>query len=97
MTKHMMAVLVATCLWAPQAAGKSSNVQDTDRQGTKLGNYLPDTGSAAPRPNPETRTKLPKNDLPLCRYAVGIGPKVLQPKGFKVHISLNELSERRVP
>jgi hypothetical protein len=86
---------VATCLWVPHAAGKSSDVQDPDRQGTKLEGYLP--GPAVPWLNLESRTKLPKSDMPWGRYADGIGPLGLQTKGLQRPDSPNEPSERRVP
>jgi hypothetical protein len=97
MTKHLMAVLVATCLWAPHAAGKSSNVQETDRQGTKLEGYLPDPGPAVPGLNLESRTKLPKSDMPLSGMLTASGCWGSRRTGSNVQISPNEPSERRVP
>jgi len=96
MTKHLTAVVAATFLWAPQAAGQSI-LQKTDWQGTKFETYLRDPGPAAPWLNLESRTKLPKSDMPLGRYAEGIGRLVLQPTGSNIQISSNELSERRMP
>jgi hypothetical protein len=96
MTKHRTAVVVATCLWTPQAAGQSI-LQKTDWQSTKFETYLPDPGPSVPWLNLESRTKLPKNDMPLGRYAEGIGRLVLQPTGSNIQISSNEHSARRMP
>ena len=96
MTKHLTAVLLATCLWSPQAAGESI-LQKTDWQGTKFETYLPSPGPDVPWLNLESRTKLPKGDIPLGRYADVIGPVLLQPKGSNIQISSNEHSERRMP
>ena len=96
MTKHLTAVLLATCLWVPQAAGESI-LQKTDWQGTKFETYLPSSGPHVPWLNMESRTKLPKGDMPLGRHAGGIGPLLLQPKGSNIQISSNEHSGRRMP
>jgi hypothetical protein len=96
MTKHLTAVLVATYLWTPQAAGQSI-LQKTDWQGTKFESYLPDPGQAVPWLNLDTWTKLPKSDPGLGRYAEGVGRLVLQPTGPNIQISSNEVSEGRMP
>ena len=96
MTKHLTAVLVATCLWTPQAAGQSI-LQKTDWQGSKFESYLPNPGLAVPWLNLDTRTKLPKSDMPLGRYAGGIERMVLHPTGSNIQISSNEHSGRRMP
>jgi hypothetical protein len=95
MTKHLTAVLLATCLWAPQAAGESI-LQKTDWPGPKFETYLPSPGPDVPWLNLESRTKLPKGDMPLGRYA-GIGSLLLEPKGSNIQISSNEHSGRRMP
>jgi hypothetical protein len=96
MSKHLMAILIATPLWSPQAAGESI-LQKTDWQGTKFETYLPDPGASVPWLNLESRTKLPKSDMPLGRYAEGIGRLVLQPTGPNIQISSNEGSGGRMP
>jgi hypothetical protein len=95
MTKHLTAVLVATCLLAPQAAGQSI-LQKADWQGTKFESYLPDSGQAVPWLNLDTRIKLPKSDPGLGRYAE-VGRLALRPTGSNIQISSNEFSERRMP
>ena len=94
--QHLTAVDGATCLWSPQVAGQSI-LQKTDWQGTKLETYLPDPGTAVPWLNLDARTKLPKSDPGLGRYAAGLGELVRQPHGSNVRISSNELSGRRMP
>ena len=96
MAKHLTAVLLATCLWVPQAAGESI-LQKTDWQGTKFETYLPSPGPDVPWLNLESRTKLPKSDIPLGRFVDGIGPALLQPTRSNIQISSNEVSERRMP
>jgi hypothetical protein len=93
MTKHLTAVVAATFLWAPPAAGHST-LRKTDWQGTRLETYLP--GPAVPWLNIESRTKLLKGDRPLGRYADGIGASALRPTGSNIRISSNEVSEWRM-
>jgi hypothetical protein len=95
MTKRLTAVIAATFLWAPQAIGQSI-LQKTDWQGTKIETYLPDPGPAVPWLNLDSRTKLPKSDPGLGRYAEGIGRLVLEPKA-SIQLSSNELPHWRLP
>jgi hypothetical protein len=77
MTKYLSAVLLATVLWAPQAAGQSI-LQKSDRRGTNFETYLPAVGTSVPWLNLDTRMKLPKGDLPIGRQAGETGPLVLR-------------------
>ena len=91
MTKLLTAVLVATCLWTPQAAGQSI-LQKTDWQGTRFDAYLPATHPAVPWLNLDPRTRLPKGDLPIGREA---GPLVLRPVAPDTQVSANVPSDFR--
>ena len=96
MMKHLTAVLLATCFWTPGAAGESI-LQKTDWQSTKFETYLPSAGPNVPWLNLDSRTKLPKGDIPLGRFADVIGPLLLQPAWSNIQISSNEHSGRRMP
>ena len=96
MTKHLTAVVAASLLWAPPAAGQSI-LQKTDWQGTKLETYLPDLEPAVPWLNLDTRTKLPKSHPGLGRFAAGLGALVLKPHESNIRISSHHLSEWRAP
>lgn len=91
MTKHLMAIVLATGLCAPQAAGQSI-LQKTDWQGTRLDAYLPVPHPAVPCLDLDPRTKWPKGDLPIGREP---GPLVLRPVAPDPQVSANVPSDFR--
>ena len=96
MMKYAIAATAAVLTCAPEASSQSI-LQKTDWQGTKLETYLPDLEPAVPWLNLDTRTKLPKSDPGLGRFAAGLGALVLQPHESNIRISSHHLSDRRAP
>jgi hypothetical protein len=78
MMKHLIAGTAAACFWMPQALGQSI-LQKTDWKETRFETFLPSSDAAVPWLNLNTKTKLPKGDLPIGREAASVGSFVLQP------------------
>ena len=76
MVKHLLAAVVATAIWIPEAAGQIL-VQRSDWQDRKFETYLPRVHSTVPWLELDTKTKLPKGDIPLGRDVASFGPFVL--------------------
>jgi hypothetical protein len=93
MAKQFIAAVIAASLYVPQAAGQSI-LQKTDWKETKFETFLPST-QAVPWLNLDTRTKLPKGDLPIGREANTAGPLVLQPAAPDTRVSSNTLGGLR--
>jgi hypothetical protein len=74
MTMRLFVAALAVLFWMPHASGQSiagqSIVQRSDWQDRGLETYLPST---VPWLDLNTRTKLPKGDLPLGREAASAG------------------------
>ncbi len=88
MVKLLFAAAVAAALCAPEAAGQSV-VQRSDWQDRKLETYLPKVNTTVPWLGLDTKTKLPKVDIPLGRDVTSVGPYVLPPRGADVRVSTN--------
>jgi hypothetical protein len=88
MMKHLIAGTVAACLWMPQATGQSV-LQKTDWKETRFETFLPSPNTTVPWLNLNTKTKLPKGDLPIGREAASVGPFVLQPVDPDTRVSSN--------
>jgi len=86
MVKHLFAAVVAAVICIPQAAGQSL-VQRSDWQDRKFETYLPRVHSTVPWLELDTKTKLPKGDIPLGRNVVSLGPFVLPLAGADVRVS----------
>jgi hypothetical protein len=96
MMKFAFAAAVAATICVTDAAAQSL-VQRSDWQDRKFETYLPKPAATVPWLAIDTKTKLPKGDIPLGRYADVIGPLLLQPKGSNIRISSNAHSGRRMP
>jgi len=88
MTKHLFVTALAVFLWMPQAPGQSI-LQRSDWQERKLEAYLPPPGPAVPWLDLNTRTKLPKGDVPLGHAAASVGHFVLPSTGADTQLSSN--------
>jgi len=75
MAKHLFAAAVAVMLWIPQAVGQSI-LQRSDWQDRKFDTYLPPAGVTVPWLDLDTKTRLPKGDLPLGRDVASVKPLV---------------------
>jgi hypothetical protein len=77
MTMRLFVAALAVFLWMPHASGRSivgpSIVQRSDWQNRGLETYLPPLPSTVPWLDLNSRTKLPKGDLPLGRTAASAG------------------------
>jgi len=88
MMKHLVAAAVAASLCVPEAAAQSL-VQRSDWQDRKFETYLPRVNSTVPWLELDTKTKLPKGDIPLGRDVAAIGPFVLPPVETDIRVSTN--------
>ena len=88
MVKHLLAAVVATAIWIPEAAGQIL-VQRSDWQDRKFETYLPRVHSTVPWLELDTKTKLPKGDVPLGRDVASVGPFVLPPVCADIRVSTN--------
>jgi len=80
MVKHLFAAAVAAVICIPETAGQSL-VQRSDWQDRKFETYLPRVHSTVPWLELDTKTKLPKGDIPLGRDVAFLGPFVLPSVG----------------
>jgi len=88
MMKLVFAVVAAGTLCVSDAAGQSL-VQRSDWQDRKVETYLPKLNATVPWLELDTKTKLPKGDLPLGRDVASIGRFVLSPVGADIRVSTN--------
>jgi hypothetical protein len=88
MVKHLFATVVAAAICIPQAAGQSL-VQRSDWQDRKFETYLPRVHSTVPWLELDTKTKLPKGDIPLGRNVASLGPFVLALAGADISVTIN--------
>jgi hypothetical protein len=94
MTKHFVAVALAATVWVPGAASQSI-LQRSDWRGANFETYLPSPPSSVPWLNRNTRTRLPKGDLPIGREPSSVGPLLLQAMTPSTQVSSNSPSEWR--
>jgi hypothetical protein len=88
MMKLVVAALVAATVCVSDAASQSL-VQRSDWQDRKFETYLPRPNATVPWLEIDTKTKLPKGDLPIGRDVASIGPFVLQPVDMDIRVSTN--------
>ena len=88
MVKLLFAAVVAATLCVSDAAGQSL-VQRSDWQDRKFDTYLPRPNATVPWLEIDTKTKLPKGDIPLGRDVASIGPFVFPPVGADIRVSTN--------
>ena len=88
MVKHLFAAVVAAAMCIPEAAGQSL-VQRSDWQDRKFETYFPRVHSTVPWLELDTKTKLPKGDIPLGRDVASLGPFVLPTVGADVRVTTN--------
>ena len=89
----MKLVFVAACaavLGVPEAAAQSL-VQRSDWQDRKFETYLPRVNTTVPWLEIDTKTRLPKGDIPLGRDVASVGRFVL-PSRVDVQVSINSFS-----
>jgi hypothetical protein len=88
MAKILWAVALVVCLSSSQASGQSI-LQKSDWRERKLESYLPPPGPAVPWLDLDTKTRLPKGDIPLGRAAASAGHFVLPAIGPEARMSSN--------
>ena len=88
MVKLLFAAVVAATICIPQAAGQSV-VQRSDWQDRKFETYLPKLNATVPWLELDTKTKVPKGDIPLGGDVASVGPFVLPSVGADIHVSTN--------
>jgi hypothetical protein len=64
-------------------------VQRSDWQNRKFETYLPRSNATAPWLELDTKTKLPKGDIPLGRDVASVGRLALSPLDADVRVSTN--------
>src|ERR1044072_1898508 len=80
MMKLVFAAALAAVLAVPEAAAQSL-VQRSDWQDRKFETYLPRVNTTVPWLELDTKTRLPKGDIPLGRDVASFGALVLPPAG----------------
>ena len=90
MMKLVFVAALATVIGVPEAAAQSV-VQRSDWQDRKFETYLPRGNTTVPWLEIDTKTKLPKGDIPLGRDVALVGPFVL-PSHADVQVSTNSFS-----
>ena len=97
MVKHLLAVTVAVTLGVSDAwdAWGQSLVQRSDWQDRKIETYLPKPNPPVPWLELDTKTKLPKGDIPLGREVASLGPFVLPPISADIRVTANVTSTFR--
>jgi hypothetical protein len=90
MMKILFAAIVAAAICISQAAGHSL-VQRSDWRDRGFETYLPRVNSTVPWLELDTKTKLPKGDIPLGRDVASFAPFVL-PVGADIRVSTNASS-----
>jgi hypothetical protein len=94
MMKTCIAVLAAIVTCAPGAAGQSF-LQKSDWKDPGLERFLPAADGGVPWLKLDTKTKLPKGDLPIGREVGSVGRFVLGPVVPKARFSANASGESR--
>ena len=92
MMKILFAAIVAAAICISQAAGHSL-VQRSDWRDRGFETYLPRVNSTVPWLELDTKTKLPKGDIPLGRDVASLGSFVLPPVGAGL-VSTNVFASR---
>ena len=87
MMKLVFAAAFAAVMGVPEAAAQSV-VQRSDWQDRKFETYLPRVNTTVPWLEIDTKTKLPKGDIPLGRDVASVGRFVL-PSGADMQVSTN--------
>jgi hypothetical protein len=90
MMKLVFAAALAAVVVVPEAAAQSL-VQRSDWQDRKFETYLPRLNTTVPWPEIDTKTRLPKGDIPLGRDVASVGPFFL-PSRVDVQVSTNSFS-----
>ena len=90
MMKLVFAAALAAVIGAPEAAAQSL-VQRSDWQDRKFETYLPRVNTTVPWLEIDTKTRLPKGDIPLGRDVASFGRFVL-PSRPDVQVSTNSFS-----
>jgi hypothetical protein len=88
MMKLVIAALAAVTLCVSDAASQSL-VQRSDWQNRKFETYLPKPAATVPWLEIDTKTRLPKGEIPLGRDVASVGPFVLLPVDADIRISTN--------
>ena len=88
MVKLVLAGVAAATLCMSNAAGQSL-VQRSDWQNRKLETYLPRPSATVPWLELDTKTKLPKGDIPLGRDVASVGRLGLPPLDADIRVSTN--------
>lgn len=88
MMKLVFAALAAVALCVSDAAGQSV-VQRSDWQDRKFDTYLSKPPATVPWLEIDTKTRLPKGNIPLGRDVASVGPFVLPPVDTDVRVSTN--------
>jgi hypothetical protein len=88
MMKLVVAALVAGTVCISDAASQSL-VQRSDWQDRKFETYLPKLAATVPSLEIDTKTRLPKGDIPLGRDVASVGPLVLPPADTDIRVFTN--------
>ena len=92
--KRVLAAAFAAVIGVPEAAAESL-LQRSDWQDRKFETYLPRVQTTVPWLEIDTKTKLPKGDIPIGRDVASTGPFVLPQGKADVVVSDNFIFSSR--
>ena len=93
MMKLLIAAALAVSVCVPQAAAQSL-VQRSDWQDRKFETYLPQPNAPVPWLELDTKTRLPKGDIPLGRDVASVGRLALPPLEADIRVSTHVTTSR---
>ena len=88
MMKHFIAAALGACICVPHAAAESL-LQRSDWQDRKFETYLPRATTITPWLEIDTKTRMPKGDVPIGRVVASFRPFVLPTRWPDVQMSTN--------
>jgi hypothetical protein len=93
MMKLFISAILAASVCVPQAAAQSL-VQRSDWQDRKFETYLPKPDATVPWLELDTKTRLPKGDIPLRRDVASVGRLALPPLEADIRVSTHVTTSR---
>jgi len=94
MTIRLFLAVMAGFLWMPEVSGQSI-LQRSDWKDRSLETYLPPPAPAVPWLDLNTKTRLPKGDLPLGRDVASANQFILPSVGADTQVSSNAVPASR--
>jgi hypothetical protein len=88
MMKHLIAAVIAASVCVSEAASQTL-LQRSDRGDRKFETYLPRVNATVPWLELDTKTRLPKGDIPVGRGVASSNPFAMPSGGADIQLSTN--------